>query len=73
MEREWRGTPPLDRLFTGGRRKTKEIETIVQIGLGGDEIPAMNRNGVSLIFLGQIVNRIHCRPHVRPFTFVLFA
>jgi len=29
IEREWRGTPPLDRPLTGNRREEKEIDTIV--------------------------------------------
>ena len=63
-EREWRGTPPLNRFLTGNRRETKEIGIIILGGLERDETPAVNRDGLlsTVLFLGQFDDRIHCLP-----------
>ena len=44
---EWRSTTPLDWLFAGERRETKEVEATVPKVFGRDEIPAVSRDGMS--------------------------
>ena len=66
VEREWRDTPPLNRLLTRGRWEAKETESPLFHGAESNEIPAGGRDKMpfKVQFPGQFVNRLHRSPHV---------
>ena len=71
----WRDTPRFDRLSTRGRRDTNESEVVILQSMGGEKIPADNRDGMEFreCFPWQLANALHCPPRIRPLMHVLLA
>jgi hypothetical protein len=65
-EREWRESPPLDRLMACRRRDTDKIKDVILPYMGGEDVSAENRDDMRFrqYFPRQLVNALHRPPRI---------